>query len=124
MSATAHRTVGPVEELHSGAHGGTLVGLRIADRVCFAHLPQVIDQLGQWGNYIATLTLADRLGSGANGSTLVALVVVVRSLPSLFLFPAAGVVADRCASQHSMLKFELATRTYRHMVEAFKALCA
>jgi len=54
---------------------------------------QIVNQLGSWGNYIASMALVERLGDGS--AVLVSCVVIVRVLPSLFLFPAAGVVADR-----------------------------
>ncbi len=52
---------------------------------------------GGWFNYVATLTVVERL-AGERG-LLVSLVLIVRMLPSLLLFPVAGVVADRSATQ-------------------------
>jgi len=49
---------------------------------------------GGWFNYVATLTVIERL-AGDHG-LLVSLVLITRMLPSLLLFPAAGVAADRC----------------------------
>lgn len=48
---------------------------------------------GGWFNYVATLTVVERL-AGDHG-LLVSLVLITRMLPSLLLFPAAGVAADR-----------------------------
>ena len=50
---------------------------------------------GGWFNYVATLTVVERL-AGERG-LLVSLVLIVRMLPSLLLFPVAGVAADRSA---------------------------
>lgn len=61
--------------------------------VTAAMIVQVINQLGGWANYIATMDLVERLGGGS--AVLVSYVVVIRMLPSLFMFPVAGVVADR-----------------------------
>ena len=54
---------------------------------------QVVSQVGSWGNYIASMDIVERMGGGS--AVLVSCVVIVRLVPSLFLFPAAGVVADR-----------------------------
>ena len=72
---------------------------RRTDSVCLdislAHSrTQVVNQVGSWGNFVSTMELTRRLGSGSG--LLVSGVVIVRVLPSLFWFPAAGVVADRC----------------------------
>lgn len=60
------------------------------------HLSQVINQLGGWANFVATMNLVERLGGGS--AVLVSFVVTIRVLPMLLMFPAAGVVADRWAS--------------------------
>ncbi|KAK9906732.1 hypothetical protein WJX75_007016 [Coccomyxa subellipsoidea] len=56
-------------------------------------LGEVINNCGGWFNYVATLTVIERL-AGERG-LLVSLVLIVRMLPSLLLFPLAGVAADR-----------------------------
>jgi hypothetical protein len=56
---------------------------------------QVINSLGGWANFVATLNLVELLGGGS--AVLVSFAVVIRVLPSLLMFPAAGVVADRRA---------------------------
>lgn len=68
---------------------------------------QIVDQLGQWGNYIATLRLVDQLGGTTSSGTLVGLVVVVRNLPSLFLAPISGVVADRYTRLFQLYAFSV-----------------
>ena len=55
---------------------------------------------------MATLNLVERLGSGS--AVLVSIAITVRVLPSLLMFPAAGVVADRRVSApHTLLKPKL-----------------
>jgi hypothetical protein len=50
---------------------------------------------------VATLNLVERLGNGS--AVLVSIAITARVLPSLLMFPAAGVVADRRVSAHQML---------------------
>ncbi len=44
-------------------------------------------------NYVATLTVIEKL-AGDRG-LLISLVIITRMLPNLFLFPVAGLAADR-----------------------------
>jgi hypothetical protein len=50
---------------------------------------------------VATLNLVERLGSGS--AVLVSVAITARVLPSLLMFPAAGVVADRRVSTDQLL---------------------
>ncbi|KAL4425671.1 hypothetical protein ABPG75_009687 [Micractinium tetrahymenae] len=54
---------------------------------------EMIDNIGSWLSYVATLELASEL-SGGSGLAL-SVVVLIRFLPSLLLAPVCGVVADR-----------------------------
>ncbi|CAL8462528.1 g2061 [Coccomyxa elongata] len=67
----------------------------LRDNKCFRiiWIGEVINNCGGWFNYVATLTVVERL-AGERG-LLVSLVLIVRMLPSLLLFPVAGVAADR-----------------------------
>lgn len=68
-------------------------------------LGQVISQLGDWFDTIALFTLVLRLtGSGR----AVGLVLVARFLPSVFLGPLSGVVADRFNRKHIMIASDAA----------------
>ena len=59
--------------------------------------------IAAWFNYVAAIVVIQRL-AGQSG-TLISLLIIVRMLPSLFLFPAAGVVADRQACCPIMTTF-------------------
>ncbi len=59
---------------------------------------QIFSQTGNEVNYIATMSLVHRLSGGS--AMLIGFVVIIRVLPILFLFPIAGVVADKCVSLH------------------------
>lgn len=48
-----------------------------------------------WFNFVATIDTIQKL-AGESG-LLISLVIIMRLLPTLFLFPVAGVVADRQA---------------------------
>jgi len=54
---------------------------------------EMVDNVGSWLSYVATLELASQL-SGGSGLAL-SVVVLIRFLPSLVLAPVCGVVADR-----------------------------
>ena len=54
---------------------------------------QIIDNIGNWLNYVATLSLVEQLAGGKG--LLISALIIVRFLPSFLLFPLAGVVADR-----------------------------
>lgn len=56
---------------------------------------QIVDNIGNWLNYIASLTLVETLAGGRG--LLISAVLIVRFLPTFLLFPVAGVVADRSA---------------------------
>ena len=58
----------------------------------FLHL-QIIDNIGNWLNYVATLSLVEQLAGGQG--LLISALIIVRFLPSFLMFPLAGVVADR-----------------------------
>lgn len=64
---------------------------------------QTGSQLGDWANYVASMSLVQRLSGGS--ALLVGLVVIIRVLPMLFFFPIAGVVADKCAAGRPGLLF-------------------
>ena len=66
---------------------------RTANIVClFVHV-QIIDNIGNWLNYVATLSLVEQLAGGQG--LLISALIIVRFLPSFLMFPLAGVVADR-----------------------------
>ena len=68
-------------------------------------LGQVVSQLGDWFNTIALFTLVLRLtGSGS----AVGLVLVARFLPSVFLGPLSGVLADRFDRRRIMIASDAA----------------
>jgi MFS family permease len=68
-------------------------------------LGQVVSQLGDWFDTIALFTLVLRLtGSGR----AVGLVLVARFLPSVFLAPLSGVLADRFNRRHIMIASDVA----------------
>ena len=79
-------------------HGGEAKNCGCMTGLCHVLIEQVVNNSGGWLNYIATLSTIERL-AGQRG-LLVSLVVIVRLLPSLLLFPITGVVADRCALEH------------------------
>ncbi len=54
---------------------------------------QIIDNIGNWLNYVATLSLVEHLAGGQG--LLISALIIVRFLPSFLMFPLAGVVADR-----------------------------
>lgn len=54
---------------------------------------QIVDNIGNWLNYIASLTLVETLAGGRG--LLISAVLIVRFLPTFLLFPVAGVIADR-----------------------------
>ena len=54
---------------------------------------QIIDNVGNWLNYVATLSLVEQLAGGRG--LLISALLIVRFLPTFLLFPIAGVVADR-----------------------------
>lgn len=62
-------------------------------RCNFARLFQIIDNIGNWLNYVATLSLVEQLAGGKG--LLISALIIVRFLPSFLMFPLAGVVADR-----------------------------
>lgn len=55
--------------------------------------PQIFDNLGNWFSYVSTLLVVDKLGDGRG--ILLSIVLIMRFLPSIFLFPIAGIFADR-----------------------------
>lgn len=57
------------------------------------HCTQIIDNVGNWLNYVATLSLVEQLAGGRG--LLISALLIVRFLPTFLLFPIAGVVADR-----------------------------
>ena len=59
----------------------------------FVHCVQIIDNIGNWLNYVATLSLVEQLAGGKG--LLISALIIVRFLPSFLMFPLAGVVADR-----------------------------
>jgi MFS family permease len=88
-----------------GAGGGYFALLR--DNRDFRHLwlGQVVSQLGDWFDTIALFALVLRLtGSGR----AVGLVLVARFLPSVFLGPLSGVLADRFDRRHIMIASDVA----------------
>src|SRR5688572_20314095 len=63
-------------------------------------LGQVVSQLGDWFNTIALYTMIENLtGSGRD----IGLLLVARFVPSFFLGPLSGVVADRFSRQKIMI---------------------
>lgn len=68
-------------------------------------LGQVISQLGDWFDTIALFTLILRL-TGSGG--VIGLIFVARFLPSVFLGPLSGVVADRFNRKHIMIASDAA----------------
>jgi len=61
---------------------------------------QVVSQMGDWFDTIAVYTIALRL---TGSSRSVALIMVARFLPTVFLGPGAGVVADRFSRRSIMI---------------------
>ena len=79
----------------------------LRDNRDFRHLwlGQVVSQLGDWFDTIALFALVLRLtGSGR----AVGLVLVARFLPSVFLGPISGVLADRFDRRHIMIASDVA----------------
>jgi MFS family permease len=68
-------------------------------------LGQVVSQLGDWFDTIALFTLVLKL-TGSGG--VVSLVLVARFLPSVFLGPLSGVLADRFDRRHIMIASDVA----------------
>jgi len=63
-------------------------------------LGQVVSQLGDWFNTIALYTIIEQLtGSGRD----IGLLLVARFVPSFFLGPVSGVIADRFSRQKIMI---------------------
>lgn len=54
---------------------------------------QIASNLGNWFSYVSTLLVVDKLGGGKG--VLLSIVLIMRFLPSIFLFPIAGIFADR-----------------------------
>ena len=63
---------------------------------------EMVDNIGGWLSYVATLTMVEDF-SGGSGLAISA-VVLIRFLPALVLAPICGVVADRCADRASLLE--------------------
>ncbi|KAL3137427.1 hypothetical protein ABBQ32_006948 [Trebouxia sp. C0010 RCD-2024] len=64
-------------------------------------LGEIIDNVGNWLNYVATLSLVEQLAGGQG--LLISALIIVRFLPSFLMFPLAGVVADRVDRPKVML---------------------
>ena len=62
---------------------------------------QIIDNIGNWLNYVATLSLVEELAEGKG--LWISAVLIVRFLPSFLMFPIAGVVADRYTTSETLL---------------------
>ena len=56
-------------------------------------IAEVVDNIGAWLNYVATLSLVESFSHGSG--LALSLVILVRMLPSFVLSPLAGVIADR-----------------------------
>src|SRR5438445_5616731 len=67
-------------------------------------LGQVVSQMGDWFDTIAVYTIALRL---TGSSRSVALIMVARFLPSVFIGPLSGVVADRFSRRTIMITADL-----------------
>ena len=96
MSVTGERAAG------GGGAGGTgyVELLRRNREFRQLWLGQVVSQLGDWFNTIAVMTLALRLtGSGR----AVGLILVARFLPTVFITPLSGAVADRFNRRRIMI---------------------
>lgn len=65
---------------------------------------QIFSQTGNEVNYIATMSLVHRLSGGS--AMLIGFVVIIRVLPILFLFPIAGVVADKWRRRRQTFTFQ------------------
>lgn len=68
-------------------------GERQTPHVLVRECVQIIDNIGNWLNYVATLSLVEQLAGGKG--LLISALIIVRFLPSFLIFPLAGVVADR-----------------------------
>jgi MFS family permease len=66
----------------------------------FLWLGQVVSQMGDWFDTVAVYTIALRL---TGSSRSVALIMVARFLPTVFLGPLAGVIADRFSRRAIMI---------------------
>ena len=69
-------------------------------------IAQVVSATGDWLGLLATITLAARLGEGAEG-TAISLVLASRVLPGFFLATAAGVLVDRLDRKQVMVTCDL-----------------
>ena len=56
-------------------------------------MSQIFSNLGNWFSYVSTLLVVDKLGGGRD--ILLSVVLIMRFLPSIFLFPISGIFADR-----------------------------
>ena len=57
---------------------------------------QILSNIGNWFNYVATLLVVERLANGRG--IFLSIVLVIHFLPSLVWFPLAGLLADRFGS--------------------------
>ena len=104
MAETASEQSAPGAEAPAAAAG--YMGLLRSNRdFRQLWLGQVVSQLGDWFDTIALFTLVLKLtGSGR----AVGLVLVARFLPSVFLAPLSGVLADRFNRRHIMIASDVA----------------
>ncbi|MFN2480975.1 MAG: MFS transporter [Pyrinomonadaceae bacterium] len=99
MNTTGEKSVG------RGAPVGYMELLRRNRDFRLLWLGQVVSQLGDWFDTIAVMAIVLRLtGSGR----AVGLIFVTRFLPSVFVSPLSGVVADRFSRRKVMIASDLA----------------
>src|ERR1044072_2601848 len=67
-------------------------------------LGQVVSQMGDWFDTIAVYTIALQL---TGSSRSVALIMVARFLPSVFICPLSGVIADRFSRRGIMITSDI-----------------
>ncbi|KAL4437964.1 hypothetical protein ABPG77_004185 [Micractinium sp. CCAP 211/92] len=123
----ADRVPEPLAEQESSTHGFRDYYRVLSGNRYFLLLwvAEMIDNIGSWLSYVATLELASEL-SGGSGLALSA-VVLIRFLPSLLLAPVCGVVADRtnrCRVLVWAAAADAATMAVLALVPAFAARSA
>ncbi len=98
-SSSASRLRDALESITPGDRIEQAFGSRAFFRLWIA---QLVSATGDWLGLIATISLAQRLSEGSEG-TAIALVLFARIAPGFFLATAAGVIVDRLDRKRVML---------------------
>ena len=61
---------------------------------------ELLNSAGQWFSYVSTLRIVNEASSGSGSASAIGVVVAIHYLPSFFLSPVAGVVADRLPREY------------------------